>query len=48
MANAYATIAAQGVRATPYFVKEVKGGPGDLNYKVKIKTQAGLRQGRDG
>ena len=39
MANAYATIAAQGVRATPYFIKTVKGGPGDLDYKVKISKK---------
>ncbi|HEX5522951.1 MAG TPA: transglycosylase domain-containing protein [Pedococcus sp.] len=39
MANAYATIAAQGVRTTPYLIRSVKGGPGDLNYKVKIKKQ---------
>jgi membrane peptidoglycan carboxypeptidase len=42
MANAYATIAAQGVRAQPYFIKSVKGGPstGDLDYKVKISKKA--------
>lgn len=39
MANAYATIAAQGVRATPYFIKTVKGGPGDLDYKVKVSKK---------
>jgi membrane peptidoglycan carboxypeptidase len=35
MANAYATIAAQGSRVTPYFIRSVKGGPGDLDYKAK-------------
>jgi membrane peptidoglycan carboxypeptidase len=35
MANAYATIAAQGQRVTPYFIRTVKGGPGDLSYKAK-------------
>jgi membrane peptidoglycan carboxypeptidase len=35
MANAYATIAAQGQRVTPYYIRTVKGGPGDLNYKAK-------------
>ena len=35
MANAYATIAAQGQRVTPYFIRSVKGGPGDLDYKAK-------------
>ena len=40
MANAYATIAAQGTRATPYFIRTVKGGPGDLNYKVKPVRKA--------
>ncbi len=40
MANAYATIAANGVRATPYLVRTVKGGPGDLDYKVKLVRKA--------
>jgi membrane peptidoglycan carboxypeptidase len=35
MANAYATIAAQGQRVTPYFIRSVKGGPGALDYKAK-------------
>ena len=48
MANAYATIAANGVRATPYLIKTVKGGPGDLDYKVKVTKKAALRQGRHG
>lgn len=40
MANAYATIAANGVRATPYLIKSVKGGPGDLSYKAKVNRKA--------
>ncbi|SDP52920.1 Membrane carboxypeptidase (penicillin-binding protein) [Pedococcus dokdonensis] len=40
MANAYATIAAQGTRATPYIIRTVKGGPGDLDYKVKPVKKA--------
>ncbi len=40
MANAYATIAANGVRATPYLIKSVKGGPGDLDYKAKVNRKA--------
>ena len=40
MANAYATIAANGVRSTPYLVASVKGGPGDLNYKAKVNRKA--------
>ena len=40
MANAYATIASQGTRVTPYFIRTVKGGPGDLDYKVKPAKKA--------
>jgi membrane peptidoglycan carboxypeptidase len=40
MANAYATIASQGTRVTPYFIRTVKGGPGDLNYKAKPAKKA--------
>jgi membrane peptidoglycan carboxypeptidase len=40
MANAYATIAAQGQRVTPYFIKSVKGGPGGLSYKAKPVKKA--------
>ncbi len=35
MANAYATIAAGGVRATPYFVKSVKASVGGYSYTAK-------------
>lgn len=40
MANAYATIASNGVRVTPYLIRSVKGGPGDLDYKVKVTKKA--------
>ncbi|MGO4342966.1 transglycosylase domain-containing protein [Pedococcus sp. 2YAF34] len=40
MANAYATIAAKGQRVTPYFIRTVKGGPGELNYKAKPAKKA--------
>jgi membrane peptidoglycan carboxypeptidase len=40
MANAYATIASQGTRVSPYFIRTVKGGPGDLNYKAKPAKKA--------
>lgn len=40
MANAYATIASQGTRVTPYYIRSVKGGPGDLNYKAKPVKKA--------
>lgn len=40
MANAYATVASQGTRVTPYFIKTVKGGPGGLDYKVKVVKKA--------
>ncbi|MGA8978562.1 MAG: penicillin-binding transpeptidase domain-containing protein, partial [Pedococcus sp.] len=40
MANAYATIAAKGQRVTPYFIKTVEGGPGNLDYKAKPAKKA--------
>jgi membrane peptidoglycan carboxypeptidase len=40
MANAYATIAAQGQQVTPYFIKSVKGGPGGLDYTVKVAKKS--------
>lgn len=39
MANAYATLAAKGVKATPYFVKSVKSSDGSFNYKAKPATK---------
>src|SRR6476661_4300368 len=45
MANAYATIAAQGTRVTPYYIRSVKGGPGDLNYKAKPAKKAAFDKG---
>ena len=38
MANAYATLAAKGRKATPYFVRTVKSTDGSLNYKAEPKT----------
>ncbi len=38
MANAYATIAAQGLRATPYMVKSVKTTDGVVDYQAKPQT----------
>ncbi|GAA4115691.1 transglycosylase domain-containing protein [Knoellia locipacati] len=38
MANAYATLAAKGMRATPYFVKSVKSVDGSFDYKAEPKT----------
>jgi membrane peptidoglycan carboxypeptidase len=35
MANAYATIAAQGQKATPYLIVTVKSADGGIDYKVK-------------
>ncbi|MDQ5840094.1 MAG: penicillin-binding protein, partial [Chloroflexota bacterium] len=35
MANAYATIAAQGQRATPYLITEVTSSGGGIDYKVE-------------
>jgi membrane peptidoglycan carboxypeptidase len=41
MANAYATIAAEGERATPYLISKVTSVDGSIDYKVKKKlTQA--------
>ncbi|MGZ4598943.1 MAG: transglycosylase domain-containing protein [Oryzihumus sp.] len=34
MANAYATIAAQGTRAKPYLIKSVTSGSGSIDYKA--------------
>jgi membrane peptidoglycan carboxypeptidase len=39
LANAYATIAAQGVRADPYVVVEVKGANGGTRYAANPKKQ---------
>ena len=39
MANAYATLAAKGVKATPYFVKSAKSTDGSFDYKVKPVTK---------
>ncbi|CAN7259065.1 transglycosylase domain-containing protein [Knoellia sp. LjRoot47] len=38
MANAYATLAAKGVRATPYIVKSVKSTDETFDYAAKPKT----------
>jgi len=38
MANAYATIAAQGQKATPYLISKVTSADGNPNYKVKKET----------
>jgi len=35
MANAYATIAAQGEKATPYIISKVTSADGSIDYKVK-------------
>jgi membrane peptidoglycan carboxypeptidase len=39
MANAYATLAAKGVKATPYFVKSVKSSDDSFDYKAKPVTK---------
>lgn len=38
MANAYATLAAKGIRATPYYVKSVKATDGSFDYAAKPQT----------
>ncbi|GGB87131.1 transglycosylase domain-containing protein [Knoellia flava] len=38
MANAYATLAAKGVRATPYYVKSVTSTSGAFDYKAQPRT----------
>jgi membrane peptidoglycan carboxypeptidase len=40
MANAYATIAAQGKRATPYLISKVTSADGKIDYKVKKQVTA--------
>jgi len=40
MANAYATIAANGQRATPYLISKVTSANGRVDYKVKKKLTA--------
>ena len=45
MANAYATIAAQGNRATPYFIQSVKGeGAFTIDYEVKKNVRKAFPQ----
>ncbi|KGN40719.1 transglycosylase domain-containing protein [Knoellia aerolata] len=39
MANAYATLAAKGVRATPYYVKEVASTDDSFDFKAKPVTK---------
>jgi membrane peptidoglycan carboxypeptidase len=39
MATAYSTIASQGVRAKPYFVKKVTSTTGDFTYEAKPQTK---------
>ncbi|WP_353951810.1 transglycosylase domain-containing protein [Knoellia sp. S7-12] len=38
MANAYATLAAKGIKATPYYVKSVKATDDSFDYKAKPQT----------
>ncbi|NYG06952.1 membrane peptidoglycan carboxypeptidase [Phycicoccus badiiscoriae] len=45
MANAYATIASQGTRVTPYFIRSVTGGPGNLDYKAKPVRKVAFDKG---
>ncbi len=39
MASAYSTIAAQGIRSTPYLVKSVTSKTGDFHYEAKPETR---------
>jgi len=39
MANAYATLAARGVKAVPYYVKSVSSTDGSFDYKAKPVTE---------
>jgi membrane peptidoglycan carboxypeptidase len=48
MANAYATIAAQGKQATPYFVTSAKSADGAFDYTRQPRGHPGLRRRRDG
>ncbi len=44
MANAYATIAAKGMRATPYLVKKVTSADHSVNYKAQKQTKVAFDQ----
>ena len=46
MANAYATIAAQGERATPYLVKKVTAPDDGATTRSSKQTKRGVRRGR--
>ncbi|MEO7069040.1 MAG: transglycosylase domain-containing protein [Nostocoides sp.] len=39
MANAYATLAANGLKSTPYFVKSISASVGDYSYTAKPETK---------
>ena len=44
MTNAYATLAAEGERATPYLVKEVRSAAGEVTYEAEPTTQQGVER----
>ncbi|NUQ31936.1 MAG: penicillin-binding protein, partial [Dermatophilaceae bacterium] len=44
MASAYSTIASQGVRTKPYFVKKVTSSTGDFTYDAKPQTKRAFDQ----
>ena len=48
VASAYATIAAQGQKATPYLVAAVTSETTDIDYKVNKQTDRGVRRRRRG
>jgi membrane peptidoglycan carboxypeptidase len=45
MANAYATIAAQGARVSPYLVKSASSTDGNFNYKARVAKKAVFDKG---
>ena len=42
IANAYATFASRGVRATPYFLKEVRGRNGGVLFEARTQTDRAM------
>ncbi|MGO4597367.1 transglycosylase domain-containing protein [Terrabacter sp. 2RAF25] len=44
MASAYSTIASQGIRTKPYFVKKVTSSAGDFTYTAKPETKRAFDQ----
>ena len=44
MTNAYATLAAEGQRATPYLIQEVSTAAGEVTYTAEPETEPGVER----